>query len=78
MLTFEGGDAARPIIMGVLREGKGWPPKDRLGQVEVDVDAERLSVSAEEQLLLRCGEASSTLKGGKGAHSGRLRLQPLV
>lgn len=65
-LMFEGADPARPIVMGVLREGAGWPLPDRPAQVEVDADGERLLVNAREQIVLRCGKASITLtKAGK-------------
>jgi hypothetical protein len=65
-LTFEGGDPFSPIVMGVLREGDGWPLPEKPGQVEVDVDGERLIVSAKDQVVIRCGKASITLtKAGK-------------
>jgi hypothetical protein len=60
-LQFDGGDGARPVVMGVLREAPGWPLADPPGQVEVDVDGARMVVSAKEQLVLRCGAASITL-----------------
>jgi Domain of unknown function (DUF6484) len=66
VLMFENTDPARPIIMGVLREGEGWPLSEKPGQIDVDVDGERLIVSAKEELVLRCGKASITLtKAGK-------------
>lgn len=66
VLMFEGVDPSRPIIMGVLQEGDGWPLDQQPGQIEVDVDGERMLVSAKEQLVLRCGKASITLtKAGK-------------
>jgi hypothetical protein len=66
VLMFEDADPSRPIIMGVLREGEGWPLEQKPGQVEVDVDGERMIVSAREELVLRCGKASITLtKVGK-------------
>ena len=66
VLMFEGSDATRPIVMGVLRPGVGWPLADPPGQVEVDADGERLLVTAKEQLVLRCGKASITLtRAGK-------------
>jgi hypothetical protein len=44
----------------------GWPLADRVDQVEVDADGERMIVSAKEQVVLRCGKASITLtKAGK-------------
>lgn len=65
-LMFEGADPSRPIVMGVLQEGEGWPLDKRPGQVEVDVDGERMLVTAKEQLVFRCGKASITLtKAGK-------------
>ena len=65
-LMFEGGDATRPIVMGVLRQAEGWPLAERPAQVEVDTDGDRMIVSAREQLVLRCGKASITLtRAGK-------------
>lgn len=65
-LMFEGADRTKPIVMGVLREGAGWPLEHRPGAVAVDADGERLLVTAREQLVLRCGKASITLtKAGK-------------
>jgi hypothetical protein len=66
VLMFEAGNSARPIVMGVLREGAGWPAEQKPSQVEIDADGERMIVSAHEQLVLRCGKASITLtKAGK-------------
>jgi hypothetical protein len=66
VLMFEGGDRSRPIVLGVLREGSGWPLEEKPGAVAVDADGERMLVSAREQLVLRCGKASITLtKAGK-------------
>lgn len=65
VLSFEGGDPTRPIVMGVLR-GTGQAPADGPGRVQVDADGERLLVTARDQLVLRCGEASITLtRAGK-------------
>lgn len=65
VLMFDGGDPLRPIVLGCIR-GEGTALTQQPGQVEVDVDGERLLVSATEQLVLRCGKASITLtKSGK-------------
>ena len=65
VLMFEEGNSAWPIVIGVLREGAA-PLGQSPGQVEVDADGERLVVSAKEQIVLLCGEASITLtKAGK-------------
>jgi hypothetical protein len=66
LLLFERGDAARPIVIGVLRDRAGWPLPTPPAQVAVEADGERLVVTAREQLVLRCGKASLTLtKAGK-------------
>ena len=62
VLMFESGSPLRPIVIGVLRGSAGWPLPEQPGQVEVDADGERLMVSAKEQLVLRCGKASITMK----------------
>ena len=67
VLMFEANDLTKPIIMGILKETEaGWPLEQHPGQVEVNVDGERMTVSAKEQLVLQCGKASITLtKAGK-------------
>jgi hypothetical protein len=66
VLMFEANDHTKPIIMGVLQSSEGSSLEQRVDQVEVEADGERMIVSAKEQLLLRCGKASITLtKAGK-------------
>lgn len=66
VLTFDRTDPMKPIVIGVLRAGEGWPLAGPPGQVQVDADGERLIVSAKEQLVLRCGKARITLtRAGK-------------
>lgn len=70
VLSFEGGDAALPIVMGVLRQTESLP-LDVPGNVQIDTDGQRVVVSAKEQLVLQCGKASITLtKAGKVLISG--------
>jgi hypothetical protein len=65
VLSFEGGDAGLPIVMGVLRNSDVHR-LDMPGQVQIDADGERMVVAAREQLVLKCGKASITLtKAGK-------------
>lgn len=66
LLVFEQADPCRPIVTGVLRGDEGWPLAGRPAQVEVDADGACLTLSAREQLVLRCGRASITLtRAGK-------------
>jgi hypothetical protein len=61
VLMFERGDPGRPVVVGVLRGQPGWSQSEPPAQVDVDADGQRLIVSAREQLVLRCGQASITL-----------------
>jgi Domain of unknown function (DUF6484) len=66
VLMFEGADPMKPIVLGVLREDGRLPCEPVPGKIDVDADGQRLTVSAKEQLVLRCGDASITLtKSGK-------------
>jgi hypothetical protein len=60
-LMFDGGDLARPVIVGLVQGQDAWPAPRPPGQVELESDGERLVVSARRQLVLRCGEARITL-----------------
>lgn len=66
VLSFEGGNACLPIVMGVLKTGVPQAFAAPADQVEIDADGQRMVVSAREQLVLKCGKASITLtKAGK-------------
>ena len=65
VLLFENGDPRRPVIIGCLRDG-GKTQSDVPPPTRLDVDGDRLVVVAQEQLVLRCGQASITLtRAGK-------------
>lgn len=55
-LVFEGGDAGKPLIVGLVAPGPTAAPR------EVRVDGRRVVLSGEEEVELRCGEASISLK----------------
>ncbi len=63
-LLFENGDPTRPLIIGRIqhpgREGLQKPP------LTAELDGDRLQLSAEREIVLRCGKASITLtRAGK-------------
>lgn len=71
VLVFERADVTRPVVLGVVRGDEGWPFDRAPPQVDVDADGRRLAVTAEEEIVLRCGKASITLgKDGKVAIEG--------
>ncbi len=75
VLLFENGDVRRPIVMGVLQEqGRPVAAAAPVPQplVCVQADDDRLVLSAEREIVLRCGDASVTLtRAGKVIIKGR-------
>ena len=75
VVLFEAGDVRRPIIVGVLDQGFGAEramPASTSNAVAVQADDTRLVLSAEREIVLRCGEASITLtRAGKVLIKGR-------
>lgn len=60
VLMFEGGNAHRPVMLGFLQRPHVQP------RVQAEKDGERLVLTAEKEIVLRCGEASITLtRAGK-------------
>jgi hypothetical protein len=56
-LSFDGGDASRPIIVGFLQTLPAAPTSSRT----VKVDDEVLVLHAKKEVVLQCGKASITL-----------------
>ena len=61
VLMFDCGNPNQPIVMGLLRGSETWDLTKAPAQVEVDVDGQRMLISAKNQLVLSCGRASITL-----------------
>lgn len=68
-LVFESGDLSRPLILGVVQPSQpplpghahGQHEHALLGGVECQIDNERLVLTADREIVLRCGSASITL-----------------
>jgi hypothetical protein len=56
-LIFEGGDPAKPLVLGVLQRPGRPDPRP----VDVEVDGETLTLTGKKEVVLRCGKASITL-----------------
>jgi hypothetical protein len=68
VVLFEFGDARRPIIVGVVRgaQPRPMPATKSSAALLAQVDDERLILTAEREIVLRCGNASLTLtRAGK-------------
>jgi len=66
VLLFEDGDPNRPVIVGCIRNPAESSHGKLPERVSVDADGERVVVSAQSQVVLRCGKASITLtRAGK-------------
>lgn len=67
VLVFEQGDPRRPIIVGVLQDSAPLPAIDVApALVSAQVDEQRVVLTAEREIVLKCGNASITLtRAGK-------------
>jgi hypothetical protein len=72
VVLFDQGDVHRPIVVGVLEERRGvrscavQDASNSPLQVSVHADDQRLTLSAEREIVLQCGHASITLtRAGK-------------
>jgi len=69
VIAFDGGEAARPIVIGLLRDS---PRTDMLaeGALTVRVDGNRVFISAEHEVVIRCGDSSIELH-----RDGKVRIR---
>jgi hypothetical protein len=77
VVLFERGDAQRPIVVGVLQGSAASPasPSASTQVVSVQADDHGVLLSAEREIVLRCGDASITLtRAGKVLIKGRYIL----
>lgn len=68
VILCERNDLEHPIIIGVLQESKLDPKsaERRTHSVSIEADGQRQIISAEREIVLRCGDASITLtRAGK-------------
>lgn len=72
VIAFEGSDPACPVIIGRLQAASAQAPAPPM---HCTVDGERVSIQAQRQIELRCGEASIVLtRAGKVLIKGNFVL----
>lgn len=69
VLLFEGGDPARPLLIGLLQSSSETPLTDALLAEPLDelptearVDGRRVVIEGRDEIVLRCGKATLVLK----------------
>ena len=66
VLMFEAGNSQRPVIIGRLQHSFTQAENNPVEGVDVQLNGKRLKFTAEQEIVLRCGEASITLtRAGK-------------
>jgi hypothetical protein len=71
VLLYERGDPRRPIIIGVLQEHAiTHGDEEKPQSISIQADDDRYVVSAEHEIVLRCGDASITL-----THAGKVLIK---
>jgi hypothetical protein len=71
LLAFEKNDPARPVIIDVLQVRLSEPQQEEISLTsdelpELTIDGKKIAFEAEEEIKLRCGQASITLtRAGK-------------
>ena len=68
VIVYENGDTQRPIVLGVIQYPQRQITATSQAQVplNVQVDDERVAITAEREIVLKCGDASITLtRAGK-------------
>jgi hypothetical protein len=67
-LAFVAGDPARPVVLGLIQHpgNEHRQPDQQKKALNVELDGEMVMLTAEKDIMLRCGKASITLtKAGK-------------
>jgi hypothetical protein len=73
VLMFEGGDPNKPIILGVLQQAVAADDRNALthpgsgpSPLHAEIDGRQVTLTADHEIVLRCGKASITLtRAGK-------------
>ena len=71
-VAFEGGDASRPIVLGLIQSGcePATASEPAGAPLDARVDGKRVVFEAEREIVLRCGRSSITL-----SRDGKIRIR---
>jgi hypothetical protein len=73
ILMFEDCDPRRPIVLGLVHAS--GTPAQKVSPIEASLDGEHVTLTAEKEIVLRCGHASITLtRAGKILIRGKYLL----
>jgi hypothetical protein len=70
LLAFLQGDLLSPVVVGVLTGQASVPSGDLGGAVALEADGQRVVISAQHELVLRCGKSRVVLRS-----DGRIELR---
>jgi len=62
VLLFEGGDPAKPILVGLIDVPVAGASSSGDQNLDVKVDGKRIEIEGQDEVVLRCGKASITLR----------------
>jgi hypothetical protein len=65
-LLFEGGDPVKPVLVGPILD----PSKDGGSKLFVRRDSDRIELTADREIVLKCGSSSITL-----THAGKVLIR---
>jgi hypothetical protein len=66
VLQFIGADLRRPVVLGLLQSPEPTPSEAEAPAPDVELDGQRVTLTAQREIVLRCGKASITLtRAGK-------------
>jgi len=62
LVAFLQGDPSSPVVVGVLTGQAALPSGDLAGAVTLEADGQRVVISAQHELVLRCGKSRLVLR----------------
>lgn len=75
VVVFNNDDLSQPIVLGLLQSNPAEKPPEKAQPLDVIVEGKHVVLTAEDEIVLRCGKASITLtRAGKVLITGEYLL----